>query len=219
MIKHSQRHADNWGFWRPFAACLAAGLLVAGCATDGGGSSGASVRYPSTVLGYKGIDSVEFVKELKLAGYSKLVVLTLDTAATKLPSPTDNTYEPATTIMKQADSMVLKQLKGRLGGVITVSDQKADATADQALVLRGKIDQINPGSRAARHFGGFGAGSAWVTISGELVDGKSSQVLVRFQQRRIGAMGAFGGSYEGLLSDCVNKIGDDLGRLVASFKN
>ena len=58
-----------------------------------------------------------------------------------------------------------------------------------AAELRGKVADIHPGSQAARYWAGFGAGSAWVKINGELVDAKSNDVLLRFEQQRVGAMG------------------------------
>ena len=54
--------------------------------------------------------------------------------------------------------------------------------------------QEHPGSRAARYWAGFGAGSAWVKINGEIVDAKTGNALLRFAQQRVGAMGLFGGA-------------------------
>jgi len=41
---------------------------------------------------------------------------------------------------------------------------------------------------------------------------------VTFEQQRVGSMGMFGGSYKGLLTDCVVEIGRDIGGMLAFFK-
>jgi len=190
-------------------------LLVCGCAT----TSPRPTHYPSTALHWNGIDSVEFLQEFRLEDYSRLVVEPLDTSAAALPPKDENTYEPVVNVLKKPDSTILSQLQRVLKGKLDVSAQKPDsASPEKTLLLRGKVADIHPGSRAARYWGGFGAGAAWVKINGEIVDAKTASVLLRFEQQRVGSMGAFGGSYDGLLTDCVVEIGRDIGRLLTLFK-
>jgi len=190
-------------------------LFLSGCVT----TAVRPAQYPSSAKGWNGIDSVEFLKEFRLQNYSRLVVEPLDTSATQLPPKDENTYEPVIAILKKTDNILLTEIAQKLKGQLEVSGQKPDAgSMDQTILLRGKVADIHPGSQAARYWAGFGAGSAWVKINGEIVDAKSNDVLLRFEQQRIGAMGMFGGGYNGLLTDCVVEIGRDIGHLLILFK-
>ena len=190
-------------------------LFVSGCAT----TAVRPTQYPSSAKDWNGIDSVEFLKEFRLQNYSRLVVEPLDTSATQLPPKDENTYQPVMGVLKKTDSILLTEIAQKLKGQVEVTDQKPDAASmNQTILLRGKVADIHPGSQAARYWAGFGAGSAWVKINGEIVDAKSNDVLLRFEQQRVGAMGMFGGSYNGLLTDCVVEIGRDIGRMITLFK-
>jgi len=190
-------------------------LFVCGCAT----TSPRPTHYPSTASHWNGIDSVEFLQEFRLEDYARLVVEPLDTSTAALPPKDENTYEPVVNVLKKTDSTVLAQLQRVLKGKLVVSDQKPDSTSPEStLLLRGKVADIHPGSQAARYWGGFGAGAAWVKINGEIADAKTARVLLRFEQQRVGSMGMFGGSYNGLLTDCVVEIGSDIGRLLVLCK-
>jgi Domain of unknown function (DUF4410) len=88
------------------------------------------------------------------------------------------------------------------------------------LQVRVRIVRMNPGSRSARFFGGFGAGKSSVEIEGNIVDGSSNTVLLSFTtQRSSGGMTKFGGgSYEKLLSGDLSDLGSDIGAMLAVFK-
>jgi hypothetical protein len=194
---------------------LIGSLFFAGCAT----TAVRPTQYPSKAWGWNGIDYVEFLQQFRLEDYSRLVVEPLDTTTAQLPPKEENTYEPTVNVLQKTDSTVLAELQRVLKGKCDVSNQKPDpASPEKVLLLRGKVADIQPGSRAARYWGGFGAGAAWVKIDGEIVDAKSGAALLKFEQKRVGSMGAFGGSYNGLLTDCVVEIGRDIGRLIAVFK-
>jgi len=195
-------------------AIVAGSLLLAGCSTP----AKRPTQYPFSAKDWNGMDSVEFVQELKAEEFSRLVVQPLDTAATKLPPPEENTYAPAMRMIKLTDSILLTEIAGK-APALQVSDQLPDAASvDKTLLLRGRIDEMNPGSRAARYWVGFGAGSAWVKISGSISDAKSGQELLRFEQRRVGAIGFFGGDYDAMLKDCVVEIGRDVGHMLTCLR-
>jgi len=191
-------------------------LFFCGCAS----TPVRPVQYPSSAKGWHGIDLVEFLQEFHLQDYSRLVVEPLDSSATKLPPKDENTYIPVVTLIKAADTIVLTEVERTVKDSLAVSAKTTgDAPTEKALLLRTKLAEVNAGSRALRYWVGFGAGSAWVKIDGELVDAKTSNVLLKFEQRRVAAMGAFGGDYNAMLNDCVVQIGRDTGRLLTSFKN
>jgi hypothetical protein len=83
--------------------------------------------------------------------------------------------------------------------------------------VRARITKSDPGSQAARYWGGFGAGAAKVGISGEIVDGASGKVLVRFTQERRSGFGLLGGGYRELLDRTMRQIGGDVAGLVRAF--
>ena len=200
-----------------FAALLGA-LLIGGCATTP--TVVRPTKYPSSAKDWHGIDSIEFLQELRLEDYSRLIMEPLNISATKLPPKDENTYAAAIRILNRADSIVLIEIQDRVKGNLEVSNAKPESRSlEKTLLLRGKVTEIDPGSRAARYWIGFGAGRAWVTISGEIVDAKTDKVLLSFEQRRLAVIGVFGGAYDGMLTDCVVEIGRDIGHMLVLFKS
>ena len=216
---------------RPSAARLAAprlvllglllGLLSPGCATP---KVPRPAQFPYSARDWHGVDSVEFLKDFRVEDYSRIYFEDLDTASTWLPPKDENTYPPATNILRKVDSLIRNEVPRGLArhskgtGVLQqLAGKPGPDSLDRTLILRGKVIRVDPGSRAARYWVGFGAGNAHVRIQGEILDARSNTTLLRFEQQRIGTAGAFGGDYEGLLTDCVVVIGRDIGRLLAVF--
>ena len=189
--------------------------LFAGCATD---KPALPTQYPSAAKDWHGMDSVDFERPWRLDNFARLVVEPLAANDTKLPPKDENTYEPVAAIIRKADTLYTNGISRGLHGKIGMMTTKPDP-AEKALLLRGKLAEVNPGSQAARYWAGFGAGAASVRITGEVVDAKSGDVLLKFNQLRAGAVGAFGGSYDGLLTDCIVSIGRDVGRMLGYFKS
>ena len=50
------------------------------------------------------IDALEIIEPFQMAGFSKIMVEPLETAATPLPEKDDNTYEPTTRILAKVRS-------------------------------------------------------------------------------------------------------------------
>jgi hypothetical protein len=76
---------------------------------------------------------------------------------------------------------------------------------------------MDPGSRAARYWAGFGAGAARTKVEGELVDAASGRVLLRFTQERRSGVGMAGGGYASLLRRNLEAIGEDVGNGLRRF--
>ena len=199
---------------RPGLAVTFGALFLCGCVTP-------SVRpnhYPSTARDWHGIDSVEFLRDFHLDDYSRLLVEPFDTTSAKLPPREENTREPAVATLKWVDGIILTQLQRTVGRDLAVSSKdQGGASLERTLLLRGKVAEVDPGSWALRYWIGFGAGSASVRIKGEIVDGKTNGVLLRFDQRRVAAMSWYGGEYHAMLADCVAWIGRDIGRMLTLF--
>lgn len=197
---------------------LSLALLGLGCRSAGG----VPPTFPATVKDWNGgtIDQAEFVKRFQLRSYSELKVLPIDSSQTKLPPQDENTYEPVKTVLARVDNILTTALASKLKGRIAVQPSQELPQLGQArqmLVLRIKADKVDPGSQALRMWVGFGAGSSGVGLSGELIDGESRAVLLRFQHLRASSMGAFGGDYVRMLSSDVESVAEDLGELLIAF--
>jgi hypothetical protein len=86
-----------------------------------------------------------------------------------------------------------------------------------ALVVRGKVLKMDPGSQAARYWAGFGAGAAKTEVTGEVADARTGKVLLRFHQERRSGVGSFGGDYEDLLNRNLWTVGKDLAGVLQHF--
>ncbi|HUP49975.1 MAG TPA: DUF4410 domain-containing protein [Thermoanaerobaculia bacterium] len=160
------------------------------------------------------IDEIEIVKPFQAAGYKSIVVVPFDTSEVKLPEKDDNTYEPVQQVLANPAAPFAKGLE-KSGMKVSVSDQPGKDS--ETLIIRGKVETMDPGSRAARYFAGFGAGAARAKVTAEVVDAKSGEVLVRFTQERRSGVGAAGGGYVDLMNRNLTAIGTDVANIVGSF--
>ena len=170
------------------------------------------------------IDVLEIVQPFKLADYGELVILPLDTSATPLPKESDNTYEPTVKSLGRTSSILISEIKEKVGSKISVltaeNDQEISKVISKqnVLVLKGKVSEMNPGSRALRYFVGFGAGKTRVEFEGELLEFPGNKPLLKFKHARVSAMGAFGGDYDKFLDDDSRDVSKDLGQMLINFK-
>jgi hypothetical protein len=82
-------------------------------------------------------------------------------------------------------------------------------------VLEGKFTEFNVGSRALKFFVGFGAGKAYLKVSGRLLDGATGKELASFVDSETGYMGAVGmQSFEDLFPNQARGIGEHLSEFV-----
>lgn len=94
---------------------------------------------------------------------------------------------------------------------------KADETVpDGAIVIEGKFEALDPGSRAKRYFAGFGAGKSSVMVTGAVKDA-TGRTLATFEQRRVGAIGIGGGDSLGKLMSDARSIGEDIGKFMTRW--
>lgn len=139
----------------------------------------------------------------------------LDTRGAALPDAKDNTYAAVKEALAASTEPFAAGLREKLSGSnVQVQIGRGGA---KALVVRARIIKSDPGSQAARYFGGFGAGAAQVGISGEIIDGNSGKTLLRFTQERRSGVGLFGGGYRALLDRSLKQIGGDVAGLLRAF--
>jgi hypothetical protein len=166
------------------------------------------------------IDEIEIVSVWRLADYRRVSVGAFDTSDVKLPEANDNTYEPVKVMLSGAAAPFLAGLSQALRPGI-VAHAAPDGTPAEGepktLLIRVKVLTMDPGSRAARYWGGFGAGAARTKVSGELVDAETGTVLARFTQERRSGVGLGGGGYVELMSRNLRTIGKDVAEFLNAF--
>lgn len=96
----------------------------------------------------------------------------------------------------------------------------APKKASKTLLIRATIDSMDPGSRAGRYFGGFGAGSASSKVSADIVDAKSGKVLAHITQARRsgGTWKGGGGSDLEVMRDSIHAIAQDMAHALDEFQ-
>lgn len=166
------------------------------------------------------IDKLEIIEPFQVTSFTKVVVLPLDTEHTPLPKQDDNTYAPTAAMLPKATDIFVTGIQKRVAGKLEVSISGQPPTADVAkgaLLIRGAVSEMNPGSRAARYWVGFGAGKSRVEITGEIVNAETGALLLSFTHARVSSIGGLGGDYTKFLTDDLRDIGDDVGKLLLGF--
>ena len=166
---------------------------------------------PGTYRDWHDVDQVTILRPFNAATYSQIAVESFDSTGVKLPPANDNTY-------RAVQSAIHMMKPAFMEGLAQKAQRKANANAPgKTLVVRARLTKVDPGSQAARYFLGFGAGAVKIAIAGEIIDGSSGKVLVRFAQERRSAFGVFGGGYGELFQRTARQIGGDIGALINAF--
>ena len=161
------------------------------------------------------IDELQIIRKFHTADYKNIIVEPFRTADVQMPETSDNSYKPVMNVLASATETFVSGLKGNTDRNVSMVEKASDRA--DTLIIRAKVVEINPGSRAARYFAGFGAGAAGAKIEGEVVDAKTNEVLAKFTQERRSGTGGAGGGYEDLLNRDIKTIGGDIGRMLKEF--
>lgn len=166
------------------------------------------------------IDEIEIVKLFKIADYENVAVLRFDTAATPLPDQKEKSYQSIKDVLTTYTDTLVESLRPELKSKKTIEVVASAPKTDKTLIVRGTVDEIQPGSRAGRMLVGYGAGSAANKITAEIVDATSGAVLVRFtQKRRSGGTFKFaGGNDVEIMRDSIHAMGKDIAHILDSFQ-
>jgi curli biogenesis system outer membrane secretion channel CsgG len=162
------------------------------------------------------IDSIEIVKSFKFSDYASVAVEKLDGTATPKPEDADLNEK----FEKVKSSATEPFLEGIKKGLPKAAMADAQASGDRVLLVRGKIATLDPGSRSKRvFFGIYGAGAARAAITGEIVDARSGEVLIRFTQERRSGIEKFGrgSSYEEIMKRNLTALGEDVTNILKVF--
>lgn len=178
---------------------------------------------PTAPGSYKGwgpdIDEIEIVKTFKTADYDKIVVQHFDTSKVPVPDQKEKWYGTLKMALSSYDDAFLEAFQKELKAKAAVEQSAKPVKTAKTLIVRGTVLELDPGSRAGRYFGGFGAGAAGTKITGEIVDAKSGAVLARFTQARRsgGTFKLAGGSDLEVMRDAVHATAKDVAHILDQF--
>ena len=195
--------------------CLLPGVLTLALLADPAAASNGTTM-PGTYRNWNSdIDEVTIVQPFRLDTYNDIAVESFDIAGVILPNPKDNTYEAVRSALNSIKPAFIegfqKNLRRKPGEANPVRGK------GQTLVIRARLTKLDPGSQAARYWGGFGAGAVKIEMTGEVVDASSRKTLIRFKQERRSGFGAFGGGYGELFARTARQIGGDIADLLNAF--
>ena len=161
------------------------------------------------------IDEVTILQQFRLDTYNDIAVESFDIRGVTLPNPKENTYGAAQSALSSIKPAFIegfqKNLRRKTGGAIMARGK------GQTLVILARLSKLDPGSQAARFWGGLGAGAVKIEMTGEVVDASSRKILVRFKQERRSGFGVFGGGYGELFTRTARQIGGDIADLLNAF--
>ncbi len=165
------------------------------------------------------IDSIEIIKTFKMPDYDHIVVQPFDTSSAPLPDKSDKSYDTIKSVLESYTATLVEALRPELKAKVDVTQSDKWTKAAKTLIIRGKVEDLSPGSRAKRYLGGFGAGAAGTKLSGEIVDAKSGTVLARFSQERRsgGTFKVAGGKDMDVMRDSIHAAGKDVAHILDAF--
>jgi hypothetical protein len=199
-----------------FCSVLAS-LSLALCPDASAGSKGATT--PGTYRDWNGdVDEVTIVQPFRLDSYNDIAVESFDITGVPLPNPKENTYQAVRSALSRIKPAFIEGFQRNLRHKPGANDPANHSrTRPNTLVIRARLIKVDPGSQAARYFGGFGAGAVKIAIVGEIIDASSRKTLVRFAQERRSGFGMFGGGYGELFVRTARQLGEDVAGLLNAF--
>lgn len=195
--------------------CFLPGVLTLALLADTAAASKGTTR-PGMYRNWNGdMDEVTIVQSFRLDTYNDIAVESFDITGATLPNPKENTYGAVRAALSSIKPAFLEgfqeNLRRKSGGANTARGK------GQTLVILARLTKLDPGSQAARFWGGLGAGAVKIEMTGEIVDASSRKILVRFKQERRSGFGVFGGGYGELFTRTARQIGGDIADLLNAF--
>jgi len=165
------------------------------------------------------IDQIEIIKTFRIQDYDKIIVQPFDTTKAPLPDKKEKWYGTMKSALAAYTEWFMEGFQPELKTKADVEESSSAPKTSKTLIIRGVVDSMDPGSRAGRYWGGFGAGGASSKATFEIVDAKSGKVLaVATQARR--AAGTFkggGGSDLEVMRDSVHAMAKDIAHVLDTF--
>ena len=164
------------------------------------------------------IDEIKINQTFRIADYDKIIVEPLDTSNAPLPDQKEKWYGTMKDALTASTGWFMEAFPKELKAKAEV-EQASGSKRSKTLIIRATVDSMDPGSRAGRYFGGFGAGSASSKVSVDIVDAKSGKVLAHVTQaRRSGGTWKGGGGNDlAVMRDSIHAIAQDMAHVLDSF--
>jgi len=165
------------------------------------------------------IDQIEILQTFKIADYDRIVVEPFDTSKTPLPDQKEKWYGTMKSALSSYNVWFMEAFPKELKAKASVEEAASAPKKAKTLIIRGTVDEMDPGSRAGRYFGGFGAGAASSKLSADVVDAKTGKVLARVTQARraAGTWKGVGGSDLEVMRDSVHATAKDMAHILDEF--
>ncbi len=173
--------------------------------------AGTASTAPGTYQDWNGIDQVTILQLFHAASYQQIAVESFDSSGVKLPDPKDNTYEAVRSALRMIKPAFIDGVEKK------ARHKLSNARPAGTLIIRARLTKVDPGSQAARYWGGFGAGAVKIAMAGEIVDGSTQKTLLLFVQERRSGFGAFGGGYRELFERTARQLGGDVAAAINAF--
>src|SRR5258705_5165913 len=150
-----------------------AGLVVAGLPTPAG-AAGKTGNTPGKYVpwGDDEVDEIEVVKAFKFDDYSGVSVAPLDTS--KAPPGEGKEAKNVQEAIAKVDESFLTGVKKGISSYSKTAVEPGTGSG-HALLIKGVVVDLNPGSKGARTGVGFGAGAAHAKLTGEVVEADTGQ--------------------------------------------
>jgi hypothetical protein len=181
-------------------------------------------KQPSTAPGkYKqwgpDIDQIEIVKTFKIADYDHVVIQPFDTSKAPLPDPKEKWYGTLKLMLAGYTQAFAEAFQKELKAKADVTQAGTTSKTPGTLIIRGSVEDLDPGSRAGRYLVGYGTGGASTKATIEIVDAQSGDVLARVTQaRRSGGTWKVGGGNDlEVMRDSVHALGKDIAHVLDAF--
>ena len=160
------------------------------------------------------------MQPFKAADYDRVVVTSFDTSKAPLPDPKEKWYGTLKMMLAGYTQAFTEAFQKELKTKADVQMSDSAPKSARMLIIRGNVEDLDPGSRAGRYLVGYGTGGASTKATIEIVDAKSGTVLARITQaRRSGGTWKFGGGSDlEVMRDSVHALGKDIAHVVDAFQ-
>lgn len=165
------------------------------------------------------IDEIKINQTFKIADYDKIVVEPMETSSTPLPDKKEKWYGTMKSALAASTEWFMEAFPKELKAKADVEQSSSPGRKSKTLIIKSTVDSMDPGSRAGRYFGGFGAGSASSKVSADIIDAKSGKVLAHVTQARrsAGSWKGAGGSDLEVMRDSIHAIAQDMAHVLDAF--
>jgi len=102
------------------------------------------------------IDSIEIVKTFKASDYNRVVVEAFDTSKAPLPDPKEKWYGTLKMMLAGYTQAFAEALQKELKTKAGVEQAEKASKTPGTLIVRGAVEDLDPGTRGGRIFAGYG---------------------------------------------------------------